>query len=348
MSAGRFGFSYKGNLGLFILSLAVSLASANGPKFSLSWPTPNPAFARGMGHAAFLQKTGPDKPVSSGAYGCVRNNGYKFHEGLDLYPVKRDSRGRAEDEVFAAMKGVVRHLNRVSGHSSYGNYVVLEHLDLTPALYTLYAHLAQVDPDLKVGSKVNVAAPLGKMGNSSGGYRIPLDRSHLHFEIGLRLTDDFQSWYASRKFSSPNRHGNYSGFNLVGLDPLDFYGRYKAKTIDSPLAFLRSLPVVTTVRARFAGSPDFVTRYPSLSRPLKLSEAPKAWDVSFGPHGIPLHVVPAEGLPPTGSSPFLILGYDEKADAASRSCRALVKGGSSSRVPSEQLKVYLELLFRRR
>lgn len=348
MGAVTFSFSSKGSLGFGALMLAFCQTVAANPEFSLSWPTPNPAFARGMGHAAFLQKTGPDKPVTSGAYGCVRNSGYKFHEGLDLYPVKRDSRGRAEDEVFAAMNGVVRHLNGVSGHSSYGKYVVLEHLDLTPALYTLYAHLAEVNPKLKVGARVKVAASLGKMGNTSAGYRIPLNRSHLHFEIGLRLTDHFQGWYASRKFSTPNRHGNYSGFNLVGLDPLDFYGRYKAKTIDTPLAFLRSLPVVTTVRARFAGTPDFTTRYPSLSRPLKPGESPKAWDASFGPHGIPLRVVPAAGPAPVGGAQFRILAYDAESDAASRSCRALVKGESASRIPSEQLKVYLELLFRSR
>jgi len=348
MDAKKFGLAAKGCLGLLILVSAPCRAEASAPEFSLSWPTPNPAFARGMGYAAFLQKTGPDKPVTSGAYGCVRNNGYKFHEGLDLYPLKRDSRGRAEDEVFAAMDGVVSHLSPVSGHSSYGKYVVLEHPSLTPALYTLYAHLAEVNPNLKVGSRLKVAAPLGKMGNTSAGYRIPLNRSHLHFEVGLRLTDHFQSWYASRKFSTPNRHGNYSGFNLVGLNPLEFYGRYKAKSIASPLDFLRSLPVVTTARARFRGTPDFTTRYPSLSRPLKPGETPEAWDASFGPHGIPLRLVPAAGPPPTGSSPFRILSYDEKADADSRSCRALVKGGSASRVPSEQLKVYLELLFRSR
>jgi murein DD-endopeptidase MepM/ murein hydrolase activator NlpD len=147
-----------------------------------------------MGYSAFLQKTGPDKAFSSGAFGCVRNNGYKFHEGLDLYPVKRDGRGRAEDNVFSAMSGIVRHLNATSGYSAYGKYLVLEHTTLTPPLYSLYAHLASIQPGLKVGSNVQVAQVLGKMGNTAS-YGIPLDRSHLHFEIGLRLTDNFQSWY---------------------------------------------------------------------------------------------------------------------------------------------------------
>ena len=73
---------------IFSLIFTTTFASKEStPQFSLAWPTPNPAFAKGMGYSAFLQKTGPDKDFSSGAFGCVRNNGYKFHEGLDLYPI---------------------------------------------------------------------------------------------------------------------------------------------------------------------------------------------------------------------------------------------------------------------
>ena len=205
---------------LFILPLLLlPFLHAAQPAFLLSWPTPNPAFAKGMGYSAFLQKTGPDKAYSSGAFGCVRNHGFKFHEGLDLFPVKRDGRGRAEDKVFSAMGGVVRHINPTSSHSAYGKYLVLEHTRLDPPLYSLYAHLASIEPDLKAGSPVKVAQVLGKMGNTAS-YRIPLDRSHLHFEIGLRLTDDFQGWYDKKPYKTRNRHGNYSGFNLVGIDPL--------------------------------------------------------------------------------------------------------------------------------
>ena len=187
---------------LFILSLLLlPFLHAAKPAFLLSWPTPNPAFAKGMGYSAFLQKTGPDKAYSSGAFGCVRNHGFKFHEGLDLFPVKRDGRGRAEDKVFSAMGGVVRHINPTSSHSAYGKYLVLEHTRLDPPLYSLYAHLASIESGLKVGSPVKVAQVLGKMGNTAS-YRIPLDRSHLHFEIGLRLTDDFQIWY-DKKPSRP-------------------------------------------------------------------------------------------------------------------------------------------------
>ena len=315
-----------------------------GADFALSWPTPNPAFSQGLQFAKFLQKTGPDKLVTSGAYGCVRNNGYKFHEGLDLFPIKRDTRGRADDIVFAAMDGVVRHASRTTTHSSYGKYIVLEHPRVKPALYTLYAHLAEIDPNIKPGVSVRVASRLGMMGNTSS-FRIPLDRSHLHFEVGLRLSDHFQSWYAKRPFNSHNRHGNFSGFNLVGLDPLSFYESYKSKSIATPLAFIQSLPIVAKVRVRSSRMPDFVKRYPSLSTRLKPGELPKAWDAYFAAHGFPVRIEPASGETSKGKSPYRILSYDEAADSASRKCRGIIMHNGKQLAPSDQLVSYLELLF---
>ena len=149
----------------------------------------------------FYSKTGPDKPFTSGSFGCVRNNGYKFHEGLDLYPLNRDKKGRATDSIFSAMSGTVSYINEISALSAYGKYLVIEHNDANPALYTLYAHLESIDKNLKIGTKVQAAQAVGKMGNTSSGYHIPLNRSHLHFEIGLRLTNSFQTWYNKKPLS---------------------------------------------------------------------------------------------------------------------------------------------------
>ena len=45
--------------------------------------------------------------VESSLFGCVRNSDSRFHEGLDLYPVKRDDRGEAADPVYAVLLGRV-------------------------------------------------------------------------------------------------------------------------------------------------------------------------------------------------------------------------------------------------
>ena len=327
---------------LFLSPLLLALSLQGKPNFQLSWPTPNPAFAKGMGYSAFLQKTGPDKAFSSGAFGCVRNNGFKFHEGLDLYPVKRDGRGRADDKVFSAMEGVIRHLNPTSGYSAYGKYLVLEHTTLNPPLYSLYAHLASIEDGLKVGSSVRVAQVLGKMGNTAS-YRIPLDRSHLHFEIGLRLTDDFQRWYDKKPYTTKNRHGNFSGFNLVGIDPLPFYSEYQKKSFSTPLEYLRSLPVATKVRVRSTRTPDFVRRYPTLCKAPPKGTGVSAWDCSFGPFGIPVRIEPASQPMASKSAKYQVLSVDYATQQ--KPCRRLVVKKGSSLVPAEQLLVYLELLF---
>ena len=329
-----------GYCGIFF-SIALHL-HANSPNFKLSWPTPNPAFARGLGYSTFLQKTGPDKAVTSGAYGCVRNNGYKFHEGLDLYPVRRDKRGKAEDSIYAAMDGVVSYVNSTASYSAYGKYIVLEHPHLKPSLYSLYAHLDSITPSLKKGSRVVIAQEIGKMGNSSSGYRIPLERSHLHFEIGLRLTDKFQNWYNKKSFSSKNRHDNFSGFNLVGLDPLAFYTKYKSKSISNPIEFIRALPVTVIAQVKTNNIPDFIKRYPTLTTQSQLP-ATNGWIITFGPYGIPLQIKPVKEMIYAKEKQIKIIQFNSKTQK--KPCRRLTTQKGSEFFPTEQLQTYLELIF---
>ncbi|MFP6900219.1 MAG: M23 family metallopeptidase [Opitutales bacterium] len=311
----------------------------------LSWPTANPAFARGKPYSAYVQPTSRENPIESGIYGCVRNNGFKFHEGIDLKSIKRDSSNRPLDTVFAAMDGMVVHVNRRAADSSYGNYLVLEHRELKPAVYSLYAHLSSVEAGLALDVKVKAGQPIGRMGNTSGGYRIPLERAHLHFEIGLRLTENFQSWYDRRNFSSPNRHGNFNGMNLVGFDPITFYRAYSEKRIQNPLDYLGSLPKVAVVRVKTSKLPDFVRRYPALSSFGGKGKAPPLWDVTFGPAGTPLHCDPApEGVKLPLNVRYQVLSYVGAPDCCSQ-CRRLVIRKGDLLLPSNQLATYLELLF---
>jgi murein DD-endopeptidase MepM/ murein hydrolase activator NlpD len=322
-----------------LLSLILFCSVCHTEPFRLSWPTPNPSFAQGLGYSTFLQKTGPEKAYSSGAFGCVRNNGYKFHEGVDLFPVKRDKAGKAEDKVFAAMQGVVSYINEIKSYSAYGKYIVLEHPSCKPPLYSLYAHLSEVSAKLKVGSKVDVAEPIGVMGNTSS-FHIPVSRSHLHFEMGLRLSDDFQKWFDSKEFKTPNRHGNYSGYNLVGIDPLHFFSQYKKKPFEQPLYWIKTLPTILKVRVKSSKFVDFGKRYPDLCP--NFDPQATTWDCSMGPYGIPLRIEPAEKAA-EGDKRIQILSYDLHAN--DKPCRNLVIRKGSHYQPSEQLKSYIEILF---
>jgi hypothetical protein len=326
------------------LMLATALC-AQAPRVEFTWPTPNPAWNEGRPAANFLQHAGSGDPTSGG-FGGVRSGGTKFHEGIDIPPVARDRRGEATDDIFAAMNGVVRHLNGSAGDSGYGRYIVLEHPDETPAVYTLYGHLAGIAPGLKKGDRVTRGRVIGTMGRSAGGYAIPKERAHLHFEIGLMLTRDFQNWYGRRKFGSPNEQGLWNGMNLMGIDALDFLGLWRAKRVNTFRDYFSQIEPVVTLRIATMRTPDFVTRYPALL----VKEMPlgpvAGWEIKFAWTGLPVAWTPLTSLETLGLARDLprIIAVNAEVEKRQRSkSLAVAKGGGWA--VGKDLETVLQLLF---
>jgi murein DD-endopeptidase MepM/ murein hydrolase activator NlpD len=278
----------------------------------------------------------------------VRSGGTKFHEGIDIPPVARDRRGEATDDIFAAMAGVVRHINASAGDSGYGRYVVLEHPDETPAVYTLYAHLAKIAPGLRVGERVQRGRAIATMGRSAGGYAIPKERAHLHFEIGLMLTRDFQSWYGRQKFGSPNEQGLWNGMNLMGIDVLDFLGDWRAKRVNTFRDYFAQIEPVVTLRIATMRTPDFVTRYPALlTKELPLGPV-AGWEIKFAWTGLPVAWTPLTSLETLGLARDLprIISVNAEVEKRQRSkSLAVAKGGGWA--VGKDLEAVLQLLFGR-
>ena len=205
------------------------------------WPLPGEAFSDGQSHVQFVQPTVSGEPTSA-LFGCVRNDGHRFHEGLDLAPVQARRRGEATDPVMAIHPGVVAHINRIAGNSGYGRYVVLEHPALNPAIYSLYAHLATIPSSLEIGNTVEEGERIGVMGRSAGGYVIPRERAHLHLEVGLRLSSGFEEWYQRQNYTSRNHHGDFNGINLLGWDSLDYFTAFRDGLVDSVMSYFESIP----------------------------------------------------------------------------------------------------------
>ena len=279
-----------GIITLILIALTRCTALA-AERIEFTWPTPNPAWANGKPPASFLQHAGSGDPASGG-FGGVRSGGTHFHEGIDIVPHARDRRGEPLDDIFAAMAGVVRHINSAAGDSGYGRYIVLEHPEMAPGVYTLYAHLARIAPGLRVGERVTRGQVIGTMGHSSGGYSIPKERSHLHFEIGLMMTRDFQSWYGRRQFGSANEQGVWNGMNLMGIDPLDFLAQWRSGRVTTFQEYFSQLEPVVTLRIATMRTPDFIQRYPALLTKEMPLVPVAGWEIKCSWTGLPFAWTP--------------------------------------------------------
>jgi hypothetical protein len=283
--------------------------------------------------------------ATSGLFGSVRSAGTQFHEGLDIKPVARDSRGEPRDLVTAAMDGVVRHINVRAGDSSYGRYVVIEHPGLSPAVYTLYAHLARVEPGLFEGRSVKRGQGLGTMGRSAGGYAIPRDRAHLHFEIGLRLTDSFAPWFTWKKFGSPNQHGLWNGMNLMGINPKDFLDQWRRRRVDNFDQYFAGLDSAVRVRVVTTSVPDFIRRYPALLKK-PIDGIVGGWEVQCDVTGLPFSWTPLSPSKVAGTraGTVEIVAVDTPALRSFRG-KSLVKTRGGRHSPGPDLSTMLQLVF---
>lgn len=251
------------------------------------WPTDNTAFYEGKTLENYIQSTCSGNPIS-GTYGCVRNNGTRFHEGIDIKSIHRGRKNIPQDKIFACLPGTIAYINEKPGTSLYGKYIVIEHTEHNLHFYSMYAHLNEVSKTLKVGQKIQQGTHLGQMGHSSCS-TIPISRAHLHFEIGLKLGSDqtFQQWYLSQKFSSRNYHGEWNGMNLVGLDPLAFL---KSKT--SFKTFLQNQPTAFTLKIYTEKPSQYIKKNSALITQADSSKKIYGWQVSFNWVGAPLHFEP--------------------------------------------------------
>ena len=262
-------------------ALLIALLAAGSPGTEITWPTPS-GRPNGVPLADFIQPTISGR-VESGLFGMVRNDGSRFHEGIDLQPGWVDAQNEPVDVIRAAIAGRVAYVER-QVRGPYGRYVVLEHPSAELPVYTLYAHLAAIDSGLEAGRSVGAGQALGRMGHTSAGVDpIPVERSHLHFELGLRLSDNFDRWYGRQaEFrNEPNAHGNFNGLNLVGLDPLPVLLKPRA---DLHIV-VNNLPNALVVTARASGTPDFVLRHPQLVYGDPRTAA--GWRIEFTWHGLP-------------------------------------------------------------
>ncbi|MBU0715544.1 MAG: M23 family metallopeptidase [Verrucomicrobia bacterium] len=221
-----------------------------------------------------LDRNDPDvfQPTASGRpesalFGSVRTASYgkglaaSFHEGVDIAAGQRDAAGRPQDAVYAVADGAVAYVNTKAGNSNYGKYVVLTHACPSGMVYTLYAHLAALSPSVIRGQCVKAGDVLGIIGNTANP-PIPLIQAHLHFEVGLILNARVNQWFRTHKLK--NDHGNFNGWNLLGVDPLAVFERQRQCPDFDVFQYMATLPAAFEIVLSARRKPDYFNRYPCL------------------------------------------------------------------------------------
>lgn len=282
---------------LAILTLFIAPLTADEP-LKLVLPTDNRALLEGD-PSDFYMYVGRNfegkvsSPWTAGQYGFVRTlkrtekDGViatKFHEGLDIKPVKRDRNQNPLDEVKAIANGEIVHTNNNAGGSSYGKYVVIRHdWDCGP-FYSLYAHLSRVDTE--VGKMINAGEPFAIMGYTGAG--INRTRAHLHLELCMLSTENFVDWIGAK-----TPHGIYDGRNLIGIDLASlFLATGSRDDVTIPTFLKGASPYFKVAIPRTSDNLEITKRYPFLKKGDPGVASP-SWEIAFTDSGIPLSVTPS-------------------------------------------------------
>jgi murein DD-endopeptidase MepM/ murein hydrolase activator NlpD len=286
---------------LVLLASLLSLVQSQAEPLNLALPTDNDAILRGGG-PEFYQYIERDykgvksTPWEGGQYGFVRDPietpagivYTRFHEGIDIRPLQRDERGEPIDPVRAIAAGVVVHTNLVPGFSNYGKYVVVEHRWDGCSYYSLYGHLSSIQ--VHVGQLVQQRDQLGVMGHTGEG--LNQARAHLHLELNLMLSRQFESWHDSLFKTDPNHHGIYNGINLMGIDIARLFLALRNRPSLTIPEFLSEEETLYRVLLPYSGHFDLPRFYPWMLAQ-KNAEKPVSWEVSFNRAGVPLKIEPS-------------------------------------------------------
>ena len=268
----------------------------------IALPTDNDAIYHGGG-AAFFQSIERDfhgeksTPWEGGQYGFVRDPEQtsagivytRLHEGIDIKPVHRDENNEPLDEVRAIADGKVVYTSLVAGYSNYGKYIVIEHSFDGSPYYSLYAHLSKID--VRAGEDVQRGQHIAVMGYTGVG--INRERAHLHLELNLIMSHQFEGWYNATHPNDPNHHGIYNGINLTGLDIQKLLVQLHdnpSLTIPQFLSREEVFYKVAFPRSRHFELPKL---YPWMVNGNVRSE-PRSWEVSFARSGVPLRIDPSD------------------------------------------------------
>jgi len=302
-----------------VVAIVAAAAIARSQSLELALPTDNDALFREDG-PEFYQvverdyKGAKSTPWEGGQYGFVRDpvdtaGGVvfsRFHEGIDIRPMRRDEKGEPLDEVRAIAAGKVVHTSLVPGYSNYGKYIVIEHEWDSCRYYSLYAHLSEIS--VEPGNKVALGQRIARMGHTGTG--INQQRAHLHLELNLLLSHQFDAWHRTFIPNEPNHHGIYNGLNLAGLDIARLYLALRKDPSMTVAKFVSSEPIAYTVAIPRSSHFELPNNYRWM-RAKDPGPSTQSWLVSFAASGLPVKIEPT---PDAVSQPEVVWTKKSAAD----------------------------------
>ena len=143
----------------------------------------------------------------AGYFGLSRNNGARWHGGVDIA-------ANAGDQVFAFKTGVVIRAgwqNAINHNEGFGQRIVMEHKETIngqeKVTYSVYAHLKDIN--VEIGQSIEEGQEIGRVGRTGNVMRS--QDTHLHFEIrkdvypgnsrdNLNPSDQFGTWDKIKTF----------------------------------------------------------------------------------------------------------------------------------------------------
>jgi murein DD-endopeptidase MepM/ murein hydrolase activator NlpD len=238
-------------------------------------------------------------PWEGGQWGFVRNpqstsQGMvytRFHAGVDIKPLYRDARGEPLDTVRAIGEGQVVYVSNSPGASNYGIYVVVEHWWSGAPFYSLYAHLKRAD--VQRGQRVRLGERLGLLGYTGTG--INQRRAHVHLEVNMLMSTNFQQWFDRHLRPANNRHGIFNGMNMASIDVTSLFLEQRNNPGLTIEEFLTSKKPHFTVAVPANATFDWMQRYHFLVDDQGI-EYPNSWEISFTQWGLPVAVRASERI----------------------------------------------------
>ncbi len=308
--------------------LAQSGLATAGEYFQL--PTANQAIFEKGGEDKFFAGT-VGQPWTAGTFGCVRSDGWQIHEGLDIRCLLRDKHGEPADPVMATADGTIAYINSRPSLSNYGNYIVLRHQVEGLEIYSLYAHLHEVQHGLKIGDPVKAGQTIAIMGRTANTREgIAKDRAHVHFELNFLVNDRFSSWYKKTFPTQRNDHGEWNGQNLLGVDPRDIL--LQQRSLGAKFSLRDWVGRQTELCRVLVRRTDFpwLKRYGALVRPNPVAqkEGAAGYELALDFNGVAFELIPRAASEIKGKAKFQLLSVNE-AEYKRNPCRKLVsKRGS--------------------